>query len=180
MEYDPWHLYFERLCGVIGNSAYRIRDTFRYGRLLWQLHNTEFVPMLTMDNNRIYDAYELRRSLGYTDTTHPVCMYEMMVALAQRLETDIMHGTSVKDRTNEWFWRMIDSLGLSEMDDEKYDSVFVEHTLQRFMNRTYSPNGEGGLFTISNPNVDMRKEEIWYQAGLYLTNVLREEGYIEP
>jgi hypothetical protein len=38
--------------------------------------------------------------------------------------------------------------------------------------REYDADGTGGLFRTSNPNKDMRKEEIWYQMMEYLRNEL--------
>ena len=105
-------------------------------------------------------------------------LLELMVSLATRLEMDVMQGTSMRDRTSDWFWVMIESLGLINMTDEVYDELVVAKVLRRFMRRRYLPNGKGGLFTVPNTLSDMRKEEIWYQAALYLSGVLRAEGFI--
>lgn len=42
------------------------------------------------------------------------------------------------------------SLGLGSMDDRKFDRYFVDQTLERFLERGYGRNGEGGLFTVDN------------------------------
>lgn len=154
-------------------------DTSSYGKLLYKLHNTEFVALIHMDTNRIVDALEFRRVLAYYELTEPVGMLEMMMALARRLEADIMQGTVGGDRTAVWFLEMIESLGLLGMTDSAYDEAAVSKILRRFLRRRYSPDGRGGLFTVSNCARDMRREEIWYQAALYLNNVLRNEGFIE-
>lgn len=175
---SPWESYFTVLCLTLDHAPYG-RDTTKYTKLLWQLHNTPFIPKLQMDENRIADAIDLRHTYSYGQLSERIGILEMMISLAKRLENEIMRGTASIDRTVDWFWVMIDSLGLSDMTDDVYDGVAVSRILHRFIRRTYSPNGKGGLFTVSSPNVDMRKEEIWHQAGLYLTNVLRVEGFIE-
>ena len=67
-----------------------------------------------------------------------------------------------------WFWGMLDSMGLSEMDDSEFNLAYVEAVVQRFLDRDYRPDGKGGLFTIEECKYDLRKVEIWYQACWYL------------
>ena len=93
---------------------------------------------------------------------------EMMIALAIRLEEHIMHDPDIGDRTAMWFWGMLDSMGLSEMDDSEFNLAYVEAVVQRFLDRDYRPDGKGGLFTIEECKYDLRKVEIWYQACWYL------------
>lgn len=170
--YDPWESYFGTLCRVIEGSE-------NYHKLFWQMHNTEFRPKMSMDRNRIADAYELRQS--YSEVfDKPIGLLEMMVAFAMRLEHDVMAGTSARDRSSDWFWVMLTSLGLADMTDDVYDELVASKILHRFMRRRYLPNGQGGLFTVNTPGIDMRNEQLWYQAGLYLTGVLKTEGFIEP
>lgn len=179
MEADAWRSYFKELCSILDNSSQEI-DTAQYSRLLWRLHNTEFKAVMRMDRNRIADALELRRSYFPYGLSAPVCMLELMVSLANRIETDVMQGTADHDRTAHWFWGMIRSLGLSNMADGGYDEEIVDAVLKRLIHRRYSATGKGGLFTVPDAPVDMRRQEIWYQAALYLNGILRIEGFIEP
>ena len=55
------------------------------------------------------------------------------------------------------------------------DRYFVDQTLERFLERGYGRNGEGGLFTVDNGR-DMRNTEIWYQMNYYLREIIREGG----
>lgn len=151
----------------------------RYYNVLWHLHTTEFVPTLALDRNRVKDAMDFRYGFVH-DPTEPVGIFELMVSLANRIEVEIMSGTEDRNRTAEWFWKMFESLGLLDMTDEEYDERSVDRTIRKFICRQYLPNGKGGLFTISDRSVDMRGFEIWYQAALYLNDVLRSEGVLEP
>jgi len=95
----------------------------------------------------------------------------MMAALAFRCEEQIMSDAEYGDRTGEWFWAMIESLGLTGMDDEHFNKQFADDVVDRFLDRNYSRNGEGGLFTVQNPRRDMRSTEIWYQMCFYLNDI---------
>lgn len=141
-----------------------------YIKLLTTLHHTEFYSVIPMDQNREEDGYELRfRYYGVDDRGFPCSVLEMMIALANRMETDIMADSDFGNRSGEWFWKMIFSLGLGGMSDRCFDQEETDFILNRFLERKYEPNGRGGLFTIKRPDINMRKAEIWYQMNWYLT-----------
>lgn len=155
----------------------------RYSILLHQLNDTEFTYTIGMDGNRAADGIDLRyrfgRENGYPDSLianvldqYPCSILEMMIALSIRCEEHIMADDNYGDRTAYWFWNMIESLGLSAMDDRHYNRHYVDVTIQVFLDREYQPNGDGGLFTIRNPRRDMRGVEIWYQMCMYLETII--------
>ncbi len=76
------------------------------------------------------------------------------------------------DRTSQWFWGMITSLGLGGMYDSLFDERLVQDIVTTFLNREYEPNGRGGLFTIRDAHRDMRNIEIWYQMHDYINTIL--------
>jgi len=150
-----------------------------YTRLLRHLFTTEFVWTVPLDANRADDGVQLRYRFGRVHKYHdaviaseldiyPCNILEMMVALALRIETDIMGDVEIGDRTAEWFWGMISSLGLQRMKDEWYDEKTVDTVIDKFLNREYLPNGKGGLFTVYDSRRDLRTVEIWYQMCWYL------------
>ena len=91
----------------------------------------------------------------------------MMVALASRCE-ETMDDPGMGDRTGQWFWGMIVSLGLGGQLDNRYDARVVDDILDRFLDREYEPDGSGGLFTIENCHRDLRDVEIWNQMWWYI------------
>ena len=95
----------------------------------------------------------------------------MMVALAIRCEETIMDDPQVGSRTGQWFWGMINNLGLGAMIDEKFDKNYVKEIVDRFLNRDYEPDGRGGLFTIRHCEDDLRNVEIWNQLCWYLDSI---------
>ena len=102
----------------------------------------------------------------------PCSILEMMIALAIRCEEHIMEDPEIGNRTGQWFWNMIVSLGLGHMTDDYFDLAYVEEAVRRFLNREYSRDGSGGLFTIERCPQDMRRIEIWYQMCMYLQTIL--------
>jgi hypothetical protein len=92
-----------------------------------------------------------------------------MVALADRMENHIMYDPTTGDRTGLWFWTMISSMHLSHMNDDNYDEDEVDRAIDIMIERKYSYNGEGGLFTLENPDGDMRDTEIWYQMNWWVS-----------
>ena len=64
------------------------------------------------------------------------------------------------------------------MTDSNFNSDKVIDILRCFLNRRYSPNGQGGLFTVNNYDGDMRDIEIWYQANIWLNEKIYNENFI--
>lgn len=83
-----------------------------------------------------------------------------------------MSNDDVGNRTGQWFWGMITSLGLQGMNDSNFDMYKVNNILNTFLERKYLPNGRGGLFTLEHPDRDLRNVEIWYQMHRYLGEIL--------
>ena len=96
----------------------------------------------------------------------------MMIALAMRMENDILHDDEYGDRTSQWFWMMIENLGLADEYDQFYREYYVQMTLDKFLRREYKPSGKGGLFVVNSGQFDMRGTEIWYQMNYFLDDIL--------
>lgn len=146
-----------------------------------RLHETEFwwPRHIPKDGNQAENGRSLRYHFvqshpefedaeGYLEG--PCSVLEMMVGLTLRCET-IMDDTRYGDRTTQWFWGMVQSLGLSTMTDDRFESDFVNERLNIFLNREYEPNGRGGLFTVRRCEADMRKLEIFAQLCMYLNSI---------
>ena len=102
----------------------------------------------------------------------PCSVLEMMIALAIRCEEHIMDDPDVGNRTGQWFWNMIMNLGLGSMTDDQFDKRYAEQVIERFLNREYEQDGEGGLFTVKHCKHDLRTVEIWYQMCWYLDEIV--------
>lgn len=170
--------YFEWLFGLACGDMYHREISYR--SLLMQLYSTTFTYSIRGDFNRAEDGIELRYRFAqeqhceacvpYLDG--PCNVLEMMVALAIRCEEEFMDDPDVGDRTKQWFWCMINNLGLNGMSDDNYDESFVEAVITRFLNREYDEDGSGGLFQIKHCRYDLRDVEIWYQLCWYLNGLV--------
>ena len=181
------HRYFEWLTSLV---CYGTTNSYskQYSRLLLYLSEIDFYWSIPMDENRYIDGGNLRDDfldsmideidpvtydnlvLYFND--QPVSVLEVMVALAKRMEDQIMCDDEFGNRTDFWFWTMITNLGLISMDDSSYDQKIVSETIERFLNRDYKINGEGGLFSVPDTRDDLRDLEIWYQMYYYLDYIL--------
>lgn len=174
--------YYEWLSDIVYGN--RFPKNISYRKLLIHLHNTKFKHLLPRDRNRADDGIDLRyrfaMNRGYEDRYKIVLddlngrcsVLEMLVALSIRCEETIMDDTDYGDRTGQWFWGMINNLGLGSMTDDNFDKEFVTDVITKFMSRDYSPDGKGGLFTIKNCKADLREVEIWSQLCWYLDSFL--------
>lgn len=170
--------YFEWMYDLMCEG--RFAKTITYRQLFTFLHDVEFVYFVPHDENRAQDGIDLRYRYCVLHNCEdlecyldgPCSVLEMMVALAIRCEERIMCDPEKGDRTAQWFWSMVTSLGLSSMNDTNYNEWLVNDVITRFLNRDYDANGKGGLFTIKRWNRDARTVEIWHQLMAYL-NILR-------
>lgn len=172
--------YFDWLCSKVYEPV-NGKDT--YSKLLKRLYDTEFVYR-PFDDDRAKDGIALRYS--YRDQTGKnsgiigECnLLEMMVALVDRYENSTMANVAMGNRTGQWFWGMIASLGLGRMTDDRYDDDEVMKAINRFETNSYEANGSGGLFTLANPPGDMTKIPIIVQINYFMTEVLEDEGILE-
>lgn len=180
--YELTEAYFQWMCQLVCNK--RHAKGLSYRKLLRHLYCRDFSYSLPMDGNRAEDGIDLRyrfgndlsidsRVIASCMDDRPCSILEMMVALAVRCEEHIMDDPDIGDRTGEWFWEMVSSLGLDSMTDSNFIPWKVDDILDRFLERKYKRNGEGGLFQIPYCNADLRTVEIWYQMCWYLDSILK-------
>lgn len=174
--------YFEWLYSQVASVNNR-NPQRSYWKLFQKLHRTEFTWYVPNDDNRVEDGRELRElfltSTRYRlDDPHGLFMdlgcsvLEMLIAFAKVAGFDT-------DRTvTEWFWRYLHNLELDAYSDLVYEISIeeeVEEVLDRLINRTYSPDGNGGLFPLRHPSEDQRTIELLYQLSAYL----REDYWVQ-
>lgn len=159
-----------------------------YSLLLDKFRRMNFVWVLDRDMNRAEDGktlrYQYARERKYSDEDRilveeylsgPCTILEFLVALARRIESDIMANGEESDRTSEWFLDMVDNLGLLVFDDKHYNENEADYILHRFMSRKYKKNGDGNVFKLAlkggpEGGPDFRNIEIWLQAQTFLVN----------
>lgn len=168
---------YRKLCRVLFDKRFR-----------WSVHN---------DDNRGQDGLDLRDLFieeNALDESHLEVsyflkgewnMFEVMVALAQRINDVTYDLKTQENKTPKWFMEMIQNLRLERFSDnysrfdgssypidKGFDIVTYQEIcdiLENLLDRTYDFYGNGSLFPLKRkPPQDMSKVEIWYQLMLYL------------
>lgn len=157
--------YFEYLCSMARLSLPRYR---KYRGLLRHLYSVQFRFIHPMDENRVFDALDLRKEYFNTDNVGGnASVLEVLLAFSRRIETEIMSEDPDKDRIERWFWVMLDNLGL--LKTGIYDSEEeINKILDIWMDRTYTKKGHGNIFSTSKSDTDLRDVELWWQMQRYL------------
>ena len=165
--------YFEYLLQFAG------RDT-HWGAYSWRkcfklLHSIPFraTKEFPQDDRRACDACDMRyRWAEYEmgDKTlrdylpKEVSVFEVMVRLAVVIEERFMTDDDYGDRTSQWFFYMISSMGLNGQTDECINEDEVTAIVNNFLDRKYDEKGKGGLFYLPSAFKEMNKIELWDQA----------------
>lgn len=153
-----------------------------YAKLMDCLYSLEFIALYPNDRNRCQDGIEMRFRFAEVFgqgiyTYHDVYNYlinnhcsvlEMMIALARRCEDHIMGDPDIGDRSGVWFFEMVRTLHLDQMTDENFDISYVEQVVKNLIEHNYARNGDGGLFSVRNQEIDMPRAEIWHQLNWHL------------
>ena len=164
-------LYFNWLCAKVID----VRNTspsMTYYKLFKQLHTTEFVWLINMDENRAAYGKELRREFiiaaDLPDNPEWIeflgcSIFELLISFSRDLDFQ------TDESYQEWFWELLTNLGINEFSDgSDFDPDEVDYRLNTFIWRTYGYDGVGGLFPLKEPKQDQREVELWYQFFDYL------------
>lgn len=138
-----------------------------------QLYQTSFVWKVYNDDNRAEDGKALRdyfidecdiQDVEINWLQNDCSMLEMLLALARRSSFES------RESTGDWFWKFMQNLNIV-ISDAEYTAearAHIRRVIKTFNDRTYKPNGEGGLFPLKHPENDQRQVELWYQLSAYL------------
>lgn len=164
------------------NKLMKIIDGEGYSCLMKTLFSIDFYSDFPIDMNLVAKVKDFRWEIGYVGTDN-VSVFEVLVMLAMDIERNIMHRTEAGNRTSEWFWSMMRSLGLEYFDDEDFDDMCADATYEAIdilLDREYHSDGSGGgLFQVDEPDGDMRNVAIWTQACWWLREKYKDELRIE-
>ena len=157
--------------------VYQIAPDFakrdRYIDLFFALYSAEFFWVIPRDKNRASDGLDLRdryeRETGlYADLYGPCNCLELFVALAIRCENELMYDPDFGDRTEQWFWMILENLGLDREDNLHFDFDETDDILYRFMNREYGIGGKYCAFPCKKSLSVLKKMELAYQMNYFL------------
>ena len=171
--------YFEWLYGFIDNNRFHKKISYR--KVIRYLFDAPFRWTIPKDENRASDGVGLRRRYaiesGFDDhyfmdyLDGPCSVLEVIIALALRIEETIMDDPTIGNRTSQWVWIMLGSLGLESMTDDRFNIELVQWIIDQFLDREFESDGKGSLFWIPNCRFDLRDTEIWIQMLWYLDTI---------
>lgn len=176
--------YFNWIINTIFDDVNLI-DSY-YGLLL-ELHGYVFEYSIQKDENRQKDAQDFRymfgEAAGYSEgciarelDIQPPSLLEVIIALINRVQDNVLCDLEHGIKNQDIFMDILKSLQLDEMCHGRYltsdDAICVENRISKLYNKDFSYYGEGSLFTVSNPQEDMRCTEIWFQFMWYLNEKL--------
>lgn len=168
--------YFEWLYDMVNDLDRDYSDLLNH--IFDRDYNNDTAILIPNDDNRISDALELRLDFRneqlsredpylarmFMDQT--CSLLEIFISLSIRME-EVMG----LDRFPDWFWEILDNLGLGDYDNDHFTSrniKKIDKILNDWLDRNYNEDGSGGLFPLYKPTSDQRKTEIWYQMSAYL------------
>lgn len=171
-------LYLEWLYKSIGAVSNRNPDRSHW-LLATELYKTRFIYFVPNDENRALDGLELREQFlnqlpasRWDDIWFSMdcSMLEMLIALAKRADFETDSG-ALPGGVGGWFWKLMENVNLNHYTDSIITNrglEVIQATLYTINERTYRPNGKGGLFPLRRPKGDQTKIELWYQLSAYL------------
>ena len=165
-------LYLKWLLGKLDKKKVK-----KYNGLLLTLFETDFIESdkVPMDVNRARDGIALRKYFindsicGSEEELNKIILdncswLEMIVALADRIDDQIMFDMNVGNRSNKWFWLIIEQMDLDIYDERRFNKDNLLNKLNKLSNREYENGGKNGIFKCQR---DVSKVEIWYQMMEY-------------
>lgn len=185
MEDTTWGWEEENFKNAYVNWIEREMRAQDYHILFDFLYDTEFTwdrAVVPMDSNREADGRYLRRRfsnetglrepLGCVEW--PASFLEVMVALAFRIEEQLMYDPLKETGAHIWFWEWMHNAELDvHTDQEMLEGSTMSYMMttarvNAIMGRKYSYSGAGGFFPLKDPGCDQRGEEMWFQANSYM------------
>lgn len=151
------------------------------------LYDTPFYYSIYLDRNRVSDALTLQKDYIFEKNLDPnidyqlhteeeISILEVFVAMAIKVEVNMMQDEEFGDRTAAWFWMMIENLEICQR-NSNFNEDYIRWVIHRFMNREYEPDGTGSIVRLVNNGTDVREEQLWHQFCLYLSELM-ERGII--
>lgn len=169
MDSSTLHEYLQWLYALVESA----RPGHSYDLLFENLYRIQFRTKIDLDLNRAESSLDLKRSFlvqrGYYIDNYMsdrVSVLEVLIKLAY----DMGDVTSRPDKVPEFFFELLENLGIDFTDDEYVPKdekdTYVYKVCQKLINRRYSSSGF--LFPLLNPKQDQRKVELWYQMHAYI------------
>ena len=109
------------------------------------------------------------------------CLFEIIVCLADSIN-EMFEDTDAYDGVEHFFGILMANAGFDLYDEEDLDTIgdqvkkYWQRCIDRILNRTYSADGEHGLFPVKEPSSDRRKISLWQQMNDWVDQHTNEDG----
>lgn len=173
MEEPIDNLYFNWLCAKVLRVEVPT-PSLTYWKLFRKLYSTEYVWLVSGDDNRCEDGLELREEF-LIESRLPIdhawryglcSVFEMLIAFSRKAEFNAGESPQF------WFWHFLENLGLHEANDASdITEREIDRILYNFVWRGYDENGNGGICPMDFAPDDQRQVEVWYQFCEYLVAI---------
>lgn len=174
--------YFDWLCEYVGVVTPE-NEGYLYRNLCEMMFNMEFVPLVSMDENRAEHGIELRElflreKMGINRVRSPESvisgpcnLLEMLVALCATIADELLYDPDDPTEARFWFLKILENLEIEDYIDPEMtenDAYEVLEKLDNAVNRIYDFSGFGGFFPLKRPKIDQRLVDIWYQMNAWM------------
>lgn len=154
--------------------------TERFSMLLEYLFEKKFTTdkHYQLDDDRVENGLSMREKYAeeYIDIARidrflddfgdGISMLEFLVSMCNKMSETIFFDSHL----SEFFWQIIDNLGLDSMTDEEFDESVVDNVLEILLGRRYCRDGSGGgMFYVPNSDFDLTKMDFFRQAQIWLS-----------
>lgn len=158
-------------------SQVRDPEDSQHWDLLILMYEKEFEQdwLVPNDQNRIQDGLDLRVEFCHAQHIRVgaladlgACSFlEVLVGISRRL------AFAAGGDAAGWAWQLILNLGFRGYSDplSRHKRKRVLEAMDTCIQRTYSPDGEGGFFPLGWPDEDQTRIEIWYQMSAYIDEI---------
>lgn len=141
------------------------------------LDSLQWIPQHFRDDNRVQDAKDLISDMNQSGgfqmeyyQNYIPSLFQIMVALAYRMERPDLHIDALGDRTSLWFHWML--LSLMGNDNATYDDMLINNELYyrayNYAQGEWYPDGKYSLFYIPGFDGDLRTVELWRQKDVWI------------
>lgn len=141
------------------------------------LYDTIYYSDIAMDDNRRVDAISYRHSVTDEEYDSPANCLEVLYVLSRKCEKILYDPSKGSEESQqvEFFWLMIENLGLIEYsdDDIKRNPEMVDEinrSIDKWLKRRFRRDGYGSPFFIPGER-NMNNIELWQAATRWLTFV---------
>ena len=155
--------YFKWLCDIV-SPVWTGED---YYLMLKQLFDKEFIWFIHSDENRYFDALQLRRESFYSRYGSKVNCLEVLVTLAMHMD-DILYDEDRGEVVERWFWELMENIELTKYPDDEYNPAEIEDILEKWLNRDHQKPQQKTVFPLSKSGGRDVSSELWYEMAQYI------------